>query len=71
MDGRAVFFRPEGRPSNAAKRDIVVSEREKEDLERTHRETALARRTLSAADLQNEIEQFHQYEEGEQHGKTA
>jgi hypothetical protein len=62
MNGRAVFIRPEGRPSNAAKRDVVLTDQEKLDIERAHREASLARAALTSEELQTEIDEFREFE---------
>lgn len=62
MNGRAVFIRPEGRPSNAAKRDIVLTDQERRDIERAHREASLARAALTPDELQAEIAEFREQE---------
>jgi len=62
MDGRSVFIRPEGRPSNAAQRDIINSREERDALSRAHIEATLARRALSSADLKSEILEFREFE---------
>ena len=62
MSGRLVFRRPEGLASNAVKRDIVRSPEEAEALSRAHAETTLARRALTAAQLEEEIAAFREWE---------
>ncbi len=58
MDGRAVFFRPEGRASNAARRDIIHTEEEAVGLSRAVRELCAEARAKTPADIEAEIAEF-------------
>ena len=62
MDGRAVYFRPEGRASNAAQRDIFGSEQDRELLSQAGRDSAARRDNMTDSDIEAEIAEFNRIE---------
>jgi hypothetical protein len=63
MGGRAVFFRPEGRASNAARRDIVHTNEEGNQLGRAVVDTVLALQARTPEQVEAEIADFRAFEQ--------
>ncbi|WP_143268640.1 hypothetical protein [Amycolatopsis vastitatis] len=69
LDGRSVLMMPESRPSNVAKRNIVSTKEEHEELTKIHIEQALARRAMDSSDVDAEINEYEELER--QYGKSS
>src|SRR6266498_1182483 len=67
MNGRLVYVRPETRASNVAKRNIISSESQREELTDSLVGSVLARRAMTDVDIEAEIREFRELEaEGQQ-----
>lgn len=60
MAGRQVFERPESKASTMAKRDIIHTPEEHDEVTRAHVRSTLARRALSAEDIEREIQEMNE-----------
>jgi len=63
MDGRQVFVRPESRPSNVLKRDIITTEAEQDAATRAYVISAIARQALTREQIEAEIMEYQAYEQ--------
>ena len=64
MAGRQVFERPESRGSIMAKRDIIDSPEQHDEVTRAHVRSTLARQALSAEDIEEEITAYDRLDRG-------